>query len=52
MFIVMPPEYYEYTYYAMMIIVIFGISFMYGLVVYEFDEKLSTFFRKIFDKSE
>ena len=52
MFIVMPPEFYEYTYYAMMIIVIFGIAFMYALVVYEFDEKLSTFFKKIFDKSE
>ena len=51
MFIAMPPEFYEYTYYVM-IIVIFGLSFMYGLVVYEFDEKLSTFFKKIFDKSE
>ena len=52
MFITMPPEFYEYTYYSMMIIVIFGIAFMYGLVVYEFDEKLSSFFKKIFDKSE
>ena len=45
MFIAMPPEFYEYTYYAMIITVIFGLSFMYGLVVYEFDEKLSTFFK-------
>ena len=52
MFIAMPPEFYEYTYYTMIFIVIFGVSFMYSLVVYEFDEKLSTFFKKIFDKSE
>ena len=52
MFINMPPEFYEYTYYALIMIICFGIAFMYGLVVYEFDEKLSTFFKKIFDKSE
>ena len=46
MFINMPPEFYEYTYYAMIFVVCFGIAFMYALVVYEFDEKLSTFFQK------
>ena len=30
--------------------IIFGISFMYALIVYEFDEKLTTFFKKMFDK--
>ena len=52
MFINMPPEFYEYTYYALMIMICFGIAFMYSLVVYEFDEKLSSFFKKLFDKSE
>ena len=50
MFIAMPPEFYEYTYYAMIIMIIFGILFMYALIVYQFDEKLTTFFKKIFDK--
>ena len=51
MFITMPPEYYEYTYYALMIMIVFGLAFMYSFVVYELDEKLSTFFKKMFDKS-
>ena len=51
MFITMPPEYYEYTYYTLMIMICFGIAFMYAFVVYELDEKLSTFFKKMFDKS-
>ena len=46
MFIVMPPEYYEYTYYTLMLLIIFGVGFMYAFVVYELDEKLSTFFKK------
>ena len=50
--IVMPPEYYEYTYYAIIIMICFGIIFMHSFVVYELDEKLSTFFKKLFDKSE
>ena len=51
MFIVMPPEYYEYTYYVLMIMIVFGLAFMYSFVVYELDQKLLTFFKEMFDKS-
>ena len=42
---------YGYTYYTLMIMICFGIAFMYAFVVYELNEKLSTFFKKMFDKS-
>ena len=41
MFIVMPPEFYEYTYYFLMLTVCFGLGIMYLMVYFDFETWLS-----------
>ena len=41
MFIVMPPEFYEYTYYFLMLTVCFSLGIMYLMVYFDFETWLS-----------
>ena len=50
--IVMPPEYYEIVYRAIILSIAFGLGVMYLMIYFDFETWFSKKFKKKFDKSE